>query len=74
MWQQPTKQEPIKTTNNKKLNKETKGIMKRVIIAAALVFVAGFVSVYTKQVRVQNTNNTVKVTFFNYQKELASGD
>jgi hypothetical protein len=48
--------------------------MKRVIIAAALVFVAGFVSVYTKQVRVQNTNNTVKVTFFNYQKELASGD
>jgi hypothetical protein len=48
--------------------------MKRVIIAAALIFVSGLISVYTKQVKVQSSFNTVKVSFFNYQKEVANGD
>jgi cell division protein FtsL len=48
--------------------------MKRVIIAAALIFVSGLISLYTKQNRVQNSIASVKVNFFTNQKDLASAD
>jgi len=48
--------------------------MKKILIAAAVIFSIGMVSLYTSQNSVQTTANTIQQNFFNYQKELASGD
>jgi len=48
--------------------------MKKIIIAAALIFITGVVTLYTRQGNVQATSNTIKINFFSYNKELASGD
>jgi hypothetical protein len=48
--------------------------MKKILIAAALIFTTGIVSLCINNNNVQSTSNAIQQTFFNYQKELASGD
>jgi len=48
--------------------------MKKILIAAAVIFTTGIVSLYISNNNVQLTTGTIQQTFFNYQKELASGD
>jgi len=47
--------------------------MKKILIAAAVIFSTAVI-VYTRDNGVQSATNNLQNTFFNYQKELASGD
>ena len=50
--------------------------MKKIIVAAAtaIVFTTGILSLYVNDKSVQNTPATIKQCFYDYKKELASGD
>lgn len=48
--------------------------MKKIVIALAIVFVTGIVAISTWIGNIKPAVNDMKVTFYNYQKELASGD
>ncbi len=48
--------------------------MKKIIIALAIVFVSGTVVLSTQVGNLKPAVNDIKVTFYDYQKELSSGD
>jgi hypothetical protein len=48
--------------------------MKKIIIAIAIVFVAGVAAVSTQVGNQKPALNLIKINFYDYQKELASGD
>jgi hypothetical protein len=48
--------------------------MKKVLIAAALVFTTGMVSLYIKQASLRTVNTAIQLNLFDNNKELASGD
>ena len=48
--------------------------MKKISIAIAVVFVTGVVAVSTQVGNIKPALNSMKVTIYGYQKELASGD
>jgi len=50
--------------------------MKKIIVAAAAVavFTSGILSLYVNDKSVQHTPTTIKQCFYDYKKELASGD
>jgi hypothetical protein len=48
--------------------------MKKVIIAAAVIFASGILSLYVNENIVHPTSATIKHNFYDYKKELASGD
>jgi hypothetical protein len=48
--------------------------MKKIIVAAAIIFTSGFLSLYINNKSSQSSSATIKVTFYDYKKELGSGD
>jgi hypothetical protein len=48
--------------------------MKKIIIAAAVIFTTGILSVRTKSTSVQPTYAMIQKSVFDCKKELASGD
>ena len=48
--------------------------MKKIIVAAAVIFTSGLLSLYVNNKGIQNTPTTIKQSFYDYKKELASGD
>jgi hypothetical protein len=48
--------------------------MKKIIIAAALIFATGIVASRTKENNVKPAQAVAQRTFFDSKKELASGD
>lgn len=48
--------------------------MKKIAIAIAIVLVTGVVAISTQVGNLKPALNSMKVTFYDYQKELASGD
>jgi hypothetical protein len=48
--------------------------MKKVLIAAALIFTTGMVSLYIKQASLKPVSTAIQLNFFDTNKELASGD
>jgi len=48
--------------------------MKKIIIAAAIIFTSGVLSLYINNKPSQLTSAAIKINFYDYKKELGSGD
>jgi hypothetical protein len=48
--------------------------MKKLAIAAAVIFTAGILSIHLTEKTNQPTSTVIKHAFYDYKKELASGD
>jgi len=48
--------------------------MKKIIVAAVIIFTSGVLSLYVNNKPSQSTSATIKATFYDYKKELGSGD
>jgi len=48
--------------------------MKKIIIAATVIFTSGVLSLYVNNKPSQSSSAAIKITFYDYKKELGSGD
>ena len=48
--------------------------MKKILIVAAVIFTSGALSLYINNKPSQSTSTSIKVIFYDYKKELGSGD
>jgi len=48
--------------------------MKKIVIAAVVIFTSGILTLCVNQKNVQSTSTVIKQSFYDYKKELASGD
>ena len=48
--------------------------MKKIIVAAAVILTSGVLSIYINNKPLQSASAAVKINFYDYKKELGSGD